>query len=139
MSDKNTSDSHRTTDIHSAKREVARAKRALSSNMKQASAAGEATLSRVMAAARPALIGAAVAVGVVWVISMIRRSKRPRLQLPAESGRSVLGEVARSAVISLGTVAARRFAERALSGNHAVQSTPAGRAGAPRPAGSAAE
>ena len=118
-------------DVDAAKLEVARAERALSQSLHDASDAGVATLKRAAVVARPVLLGAAAVVGLVWIVRSIRRSREPAWRRPPPAQRSVFGEVARTAALSLASTAARRLADRYLAEPAGLQSTSAGRAGSP--------
>jgi len=118
-------------DVDAAKLEVERAERALSRSLHEVSDAGVATLKRAAGVARPVLIGAAAVVGVVWIVRSIRRAGQPAWRRPPPTERSVLGEVLRAAALSLASTAARRLADRLIHEPRGMQSTSAGRAGAP--------
>jgi len=119
-----------TSDIDSARDEVARAQRALSSRVREVSVAGEAALARTLATARPVLIGATVMTGVVVLVALVRRSRRARVTNAVPES-SLLGQVARTVVLSLATVAARRLAEAIFPAapGHPI---PVGRGGSPQ-------
>jgi len=118
------------SDVDSARHDVLRAQRALSSRVREASVAGEAALARTLAGARPVLIGATVVTGVVVLVALLRRSRRPRVT-SGVAERSLLGQVARTLVLSLATVAARRLAESIFPPGP-MHSTSVGRGGSPQ-------
>lgn len=131
-------------DVDAAKREVEAAERALSHNLKRASNLGKATVDRAKQKAKPVVIAAAVVVGVIWVVSRVRRARQPPLlkalrkelreaqRLAAKEQHSALGDAARSAISALATTAARKLGERYI--NAALhQATPAGHPAAPQP------
>ena len=118
-------------DLERAKVEVAQAEAALSKRLHEATVVGEATVKRAFALARPVLVGAVVIGGVVWIASMLRRSRHGGGR-PISTERSVVAEVVRAAALSLASVAARRLGERWLSAPDATQSISAGRAGSPQ-------
>ena len=118
------------SDIDSARDEVLRAQRALSSRVREASVAGEAALARTLAVARPVLIGATVATGVVVLVALLRRSRRSRVTNGAPES-SLFGQVARTVVLSLATVAARRLAETVFP-PLPMHPTSVGRGGSPQ-------
>src|SRR5689334_16940842 len=91
-------------EIAVARREVARAERQLSHRLGEATAAGEATVKRAFAVAKPALIGIAVAAGVVWVVSLLRRPRRRAASNPSEP--SIIKEAVRAAALGLASAAA---------------------------------
>jgi len=118
-------------DLERAKVEVAQAEAALSKRLHEASVVGEATVKRAFALARPVLVGAVVLGGVLWIASMLRRSRRGGgRSVPSE--RSVVSEVVRAAALSLASVTARRLGERWLASPDTAQSISAGRAGSPQ-------
>lgn len=117
------------SDIDSARDEVFRAQRALSSRVREASVVGEAALARTLAVARPVLIGATVVTGVVVLVALLRRTRRPRVT-NGVSERSLFGQMARTVALSLATVAARRLAETIFP-PLPVHPTPVGRGGSP--------
>ena len=121
----------KSSDVDAAKLEVARAERALSQSLHDASDAGVATLKHAAGVARPVLIGALAVVGFVWLVRNIRRGRQPGWRRPPASERSVLSEVTRAAALSLASTAARRLADRFLHEPSGMQSTPAGRASSP--------
>ena len=118
-------------DVERAKVEVAQAEAALSKRLHEATVVGEATMKRAFALARPVLVGAVVLGGLVWITSMIRRSRRGRGR-PVSTERSVVSEVVRAAAISLASVTARRLSERLLAAPDATQSISAGRVASPQ-------
>ena len=121
------------SDIDSARHEVFRAQRALSSRVREASVAGEAALARTLSVARPVLIGATVVTGVVVLVALLRRPRRPRVTNGVPE-RSLFGQVARTVVLSLATVAARRLAESIFPPGP-MHSTSVGRGGSPHESG----
>jgi hypothetical protein len=122
----------KSNEVDAAKLEVARAERELSRSFHEISDAGMATLNRAKDLARPVLIGAAAVIGVVWLVRRIQRSREPAWRRPRSTERSVFGEVARAAALSLASTAARRLADHYLHDPAGTQSTPAGRASTPR-------
>lgn len=118
-------------EFDAAKLEVARAERALSQSLHEASDAGVATIKRAAVVARPVLLGAAAVVGIVWIVRSIRGARQSGWRRPPRSERSVLAEVTRAAALSLASAAARRLADRLLHDPTGMQSTSAGRAGSP--------
>jgi hypothetical protein len=127
------SEPNSSSDLERAEREVAQAEEALSHRLSEAKTAGEETLKRALSVAKPVLIGAAVVGGLVWVVSILRRSNSPRSRaVAAVTERSVAAEVFRTAALSLASVAARRVAERYLALPDPIQSISTGRAGAPQ-------
>jgi len=118
-------------EMRAAKRDVARAERALSRRLSEAGAAGQATVDHAVSLVRPVLIGAVAVAGLVWLASTLRRPRR-RAFVPRQSTRPVLmNEALRAASISLASAAARHLGEH-LFANSATQSTPTGRAVPPR-------
>ena len=120
------------SDVDRAAAEVRRAERALTNRSKEAKAAGGATLSQTLAAVRPVVVGVVAVAGVVWLVSLLRRSRRRSVFEGAPRPPSVLAEVARTAALSLASTAARRLGDRFFAATDAAQSSPLGRAGAPR-------
>jgi len=103
----------RSNDVDDAKHEVARAERALSRSLHDASAAGRATMERAVSLAKPLLVGVAVVAGIVWLVKRARRARKP-VWLKQPSERSVLAEAARAATLSLASAGARKLAEHWL-------------------------
>lgn len=144
MNTEGTSMSNGANDVDAAKREVEAAERALSHDLRRASNLGKATVNRAKQAAKPVLIAAAVVVGVIFVVSRVRRARQPPLlralrrelrdaqRLAAKEQHSALGDAARSAFSALATTAARKLAEGYIS-TALHQPTPAGRPASPQP------
>jgi hypothetical protein len=121
------------SELDRAEREVAQAEAALSHRLSEAKTVGEETLKRALSVAKPVLIGVAVVGGLVWIVSMLRRSNSSRMRpMAAVTERSVAAEVVRTAALSLASVAARRVAERYLASPDLIQSISTGRAGSPQ-------
>jgi hypothetical protein len=104
---------------------------------------GKATVDRAKQAAKPVVVAAAVVVGVIWVVSRVRRARQPPLlkalrrelrdaeRHAAKGQHSALGDAARSAISALATTAARKLAERyMMTALH--QATPAGHPASPQ-------
>jgi hypothetical protein len=116
--------------VTEAEAQVFRAEQDLSNRLQEATTAGKESAEKLLNAAKPALIGAAIVLGVVVVASLFRGSRRRSIwQRPAQ--RSLFGEIARAAALSLASSAARNFGERYLSA--AAHTSPPGRLAPPQP------
>ncbi len=105
-----------TTDLDSARRDVARAEERLSSRWRAAKVAGEKSVGRALSVARPVLIGVGVVGGVAWLVSRFVGGSRPKRRYAAPAtGPSLVGEMARAAALALASTAARRLAEKYLA------------------------
>jgi hypothetical protein len=102
--------------VDAARRAVERAEMKLSNDLSRASAAGEATAQRLVASALPILIGGVVLAAAAGVAALVwragRRGGAPRV--PGEP--SLVREVARTALLSVASAAARRYGERLFAG-----------------------
>jgi hypothetical protein len=106
--------------VEAARRAVERAELKLSDDLSRVSAVGEATVERLVASARPLLIGGAVLAAAAGVALLVWRGGRRRGAPRVSGERSLTGEVARTALLSLASAAARRYGERLFSGPHHV-------------------
>jgi hypothetical protein len=95
---------------------VARAGVEFSASVQAASLAGRDTAERMVSRVRPIVIGLGVVAGTLLVVRLLRGSSSARSpERHGTSARSsVWSELARSAAISLATVAGRRLVERLL-------------------------
>lgn len=105
--------SHHSGDsLDAAKKAVERAEQKLSKDLSRVSEVGEATVDRFIEATRPLLIGAVLVAGAASVVTFIARAgKRSRVSSVSRE-RSLVKEMARTALLSLTAVAARRYGER---------------------------
>jgi hypothetical protein len=113
-------DEHGDESLHAARRAVERAEEKLSEDLSRASVAGEATLEHLVASARPILIGGAVLAAAVGVAAVVWRATRRGNVSRARGERSLAREVARAALLSLASAAARRYGERLLNGPRGI-------------------
>ena len=102
--------------LDAAKKAVERAEEKLSKDLSRVSQVGEATVDRFIETTRPLLIGAAVVAGAASVAALlVKAARRPRLATPSREP-SLAREIVRAALLSLASVAARRYAERLFLG-----------------------
>jgi hypothetical protein len=107
--------SDETTDLDTARRDVARAEARLSNRWRAAKVAGEKSVGRALSVARPVLIGVAAVGGMVWLVSRLTGGSRSRpRRYAAPTGPSLLGDMARAAALAFASTAARRLAETYL-------------------------
>jgi hypothetical protein len=104
----------------------------LSHRLEEAGVVGHATVERARSVVRPLLLGAVATVGIVWLVSALRRPSRRAFVRPEPSRPSVVNEVIRAASLSLATLAARRIARHLFAQHEAAQPTPAGQLVPPR-------
>jgi hypothetical protein len=99
-----------------AEADVARAGVEFSASVQAASLIGRDAAERMASAVRPIVIGLGVVAGTLLVVRLLRgSSSAPSPERHGASSRSsVWSELARSAAISLATVAGRRLVERLL-------------------------
>jgi hypothetical protein len=103
------------TEVALMEQDVAHASRAFSASLNDASQAGVQTVTRAVARVRPVLICITLLGGAILTIKLLRRDRRSiSLRLPKDParGRPLWAELARSAAITLASVAARRLAAR---------------------------
>jgi hypothetical protein len=102
-------------ELTEAAREAELARASFSANLRSASESGRATVRRVVASARPLVVGAMVLGGAAIVVSAVRLARRPRARGWAPPRQpTLLGSLFRTVVTRLVIAGAARAAQHLL-------------------------